>query len=158
MFTLTFSLVSDKPNVTLGSTTSTSISLSWSVSSDSVVDSFEVMWERNNQRKRANGDQQIFVTRDSKTTNYTIEKLKSGVRYDITVTAVNGAGRSSTKVNITTMKLGDIMCIYLTVLVCLLVSGNRLMYNNLLVVVLYTLALMRTPYIFCTITVHISIT
>ena len=77
--------------------TVTSISLSWRVSSDSVVTSSEVTW-----RTSSNGG---FNTRaESKetsgsitATNYTIEELKSSTIYNITVTVTNVAGSTDSQ-------------------------------------------------------------
>ena len=69
----------------------TSISLSWSVPSDSVVTSYmyEVMW-----RETDGGATEM--TSDSLTdTSYTIEQLDSTTIYTITVTATNQAGNST---------------------------------------------------------------
>ena len=70
------------------SITATSISLSWSVLSDSVVTSYEVMW-----RETDSGATEM--TSDSLTdTSYTIEQLDSTTIYTITVTASNTAGNT----------------------------------------------------------------
>ena len=68
------------------SITATSISLSWSVPSDSAVTSYEVMW-----RETDSGATEM--TSDSLTdTSYTIEQLDSTTIYTIIVTATNQAG------------------------------------------------------------------
>ena len=67
----------------------TSISLSWSVPSDSVVTSYEVMW-----RETDSGSTEM--TSGSLTdTSYTIEQLDSTTIYTVTVTATNQAGIST---------------------------------------------------------------
>ena len=73
-----------QPSVTVSSTTATTISLSWSVPSGSVVDSYEVVWERNDIRNS------ITITDGS--TSYTITGLEEDSSYTITVTATNAAG------------------------------------------------------------------
>ena len=85
----------DKPSVSVTSTTATSISLSWT-SAGSVVDSSVVMWQVFNNRgstTKADDDEGSSGTSGSITsTNYTIENLKSGTNYSITVTVINAAG------------------------------------------------------------------
>ena len=78
--------VPSRPSVSVGTITATSISLSWSVPSDSVVTSYEVMW-----RETDSGDTEM--TSDSLTnTSYTIEQLEINANYTITVSATNIAG------------------------------------------------------------------
>jgi len=68
----------------VGSTTATTISLSWSVPSGSVVDSYEVMWE---------GDSIANTTTITDgSTSYTITGLEEDSSYTVTVTATNAAG------------------------------------------------------------------
>ena len=81
--------VPGQPSVNVTSTTATTISLSWSVPSGSVVDSYEVMW--------TSGECPDDVDEGSATitdgsTSYTIESLREGSSYTITVTATNSAG------------------------------------------------------------------
>lgn len=67
-----------------------SISLSWSVSIDSVVTSYEVIW--------ISGDCPGDVDEGNSTTtatSYTIDDLRAGRRYNISVSATNSAGTSS---------------------------------------------------------------
>jgi len=73
-----------QPSVTVSSTTATTISLSWSVPSGSVVDSFEVMWEREGIRRN--------TTITDGSTSYTITGLEAEANYSITVAASNEAG------------------------------------------------------------------
>ena len=78
-----------QPSVSVSSITATSISLSWSVPSDSVVTSYEVMW-----RETDSGATEM--TSGSLTdTSYTIEQLDSTTIYTITVAAANSAGIST---------------------------------------------------------------
>ena len=79
-------IVPGQPSVSVTSITATSISLSWSVPSDSVVTSYEVMW-----RETDSGATEM--TSGSLTdTSYTIEQLDSTTIYTITVTASNTGG------------------------------------------------------------------
>ena len=71
------------------SITTTSISLSWSVPSDSVVTSYEVMWQK------LERDASVSVTVSSDHISYTIMELESSTEYSVTVTASNGAGSAT---------------------------------------------------------------
>ena len=93
--------VPGQPSIILDSivTTATTISLSWSVPSDSVVTSFEVKWQRSNTSAGSSG----VVTDGS--SSYTIEALASGTFFGITVTVTNAAGsRDSPLVYVATSK------------------------------------------------------
>jgi len=68
----------------VNSTTATTISLSWSVPSGSVVDSYEVAWMGGGIRSSA--------TIIDASTSYTITRLEEETSYTITVTATNAAG------------------------------------------------------------------
>ena len=79
------------PVVSVGSTTPTTISLSWT-SAGSEVDSYEVTWERD-----TSGECPDVVDTDSTTiidgsTIYTIRELEEGSSYTITMTATNAVG------------------------------------------------------------------
>ena len=79
--------VPGQPSVNVTSTTS--ISLSWSVPSGSVVDSYEVMWT--SEECPDDVDEGSATITDG-STSYTIESLREGSSYTITVTATNSAG------------------------------------------------------------------
>ena len=82
--------------------TATSISLSWSVPSDSVVTSYEVMWQRDTTVGCPGGDE------DSDTitgTSYDITGLEEDSSYSITVRASNTAGSSEDSNTVTAMTL-----------------------------------------------------
>ena len=81
--------VPGQPSVTVTSTTATSISLSWSVPSGSVVDSYVVMWT--SEECPDDADEGSAAITDG-STSYTIERLREGSSYTITVTATNSAG------------------------------------------------------------------
>ena len=68
----------------------TTISLSWT-SAGSVVDSYEVMWEKDTSGECPNEDEGS-VTRDGDTTSYDIMGLAGISSYAITVTASNAVG------------------------------------------------------------------
>jgi len=93
-----------QPNVTVRSSTATTISLSWTVPSGSVVESYEVTWERDGIRSS--------TTITDGFTSYTITALEAEANYTITVTASNGAGSAvSDPVTGTTGTAGSMMCV-----------------------------------------------
>ena len=73
-----------QPSVTVISSTATTISLSWGVPNGSVVESYEVKWERN--------DSNNSTTITDGSTSYNITGLEAEANYTITVAASNGAG------------------------------------------------------------------
>jgi len=80
-----------QPSVSVSSTTATTISLSWSVPSGSVVDSYEVIWERDTSGECPDENEgSTTITDDS--TSYTITGLEEDSSYTITITATNAAG------------------------------------------------------------------
>ena len=86
-------------------TTATSITISWSISSDS-VDSYEVMWSSD---QCPNDVDEGNATITDGSTSYTINNLREGTSYNITVTATNIAGTSlpSEQVTIQTIEIGN---------------------------------------------------
>ena len=74
-------------SVTVTSITATTISLSWNMSSSSLMDSYEVMWEGDGTRSSAT------ITDGS--SSYTITGLQEGSSYIITVTATSAAGSAA---------------------------------------------------------------
>ena len=94
-------------SVTVSSTTATTISLSWSVPSGSVVDSYEVMWERETSEECPDEDEGSATITDG-STSYTITGLEEDSSYTITVTATNAAESAvSDLVNAKTKTKGD---------------------------------------------------
>ena len=83
-----------QPSVTVSSTTATTISLSWSVPSGSVVDSYEVVWERDTSGECPDEDEGSATITDG-STSYTITGLEEDSSYTITVTATNAAGSAA---------------------------------------------------------------
>ena len=87
-------------SVTVSLVKATTISLSWSVLSVSVVDSYEVMWER--------GGTRSSTTITDGSTSYTITGLEEDSSYTITVIATNAAGSAATyPVTIVTEEEGE---------------------------------------------------
>ena len=83
--------------MSIDSTTATSISLRWSVSSDSLVDRYVVTWEKSNSAASVT----VTIT-DPSATTYTLMGLESEATYSITVTAVGST--TSTPILVTTSK------------------------------------------------------
>ena len=77
-----------QPHVTVGTTSATSISLSWT-SAGSEVDSYEVMWTSDECPDDVDEDSATITE-----TSYIIEGLREGTGYTITVSATNSAGTS----------------------------------------------------------------
>ena len=80
------SIVPDPPNVMNPITTATSISLFWSISMESVVTSYNVLWQSDECTDEDNGNATTINT------SYIIQTLRGGAGYTITVTATNSAG------------------------------------------------------------------
>ena len=100
-----------QPSVSVVSTTATSISLSWSISSGSLVDSYEVMWERDTSGECPDEDEgSITITGSS--TSHTIMELKEVSTYTINVTASNAIGSTVSEfVSEMTNKIGETLCL-----------------------------------------------
>ena len=79
------------PSVTVDATTATSITLSWSVPSDSVVTSYEVMWQRDTSVECSDEDEGNTTITDG-STSYEIMGLEEDSSYSLTVTATNSFG------------------------------------------------------------------
>ena len=82
----------DQPTVNVTSITATSISLSWCLSSGSVVTSYEVMWRALSSGDEANDDGGSGTSGSMTSTSYTIQELESNTVYSVTVTVTNAAG------------------------------------------------------------------
>ena len=113
-------LVPAQPQVTKGTTTSTSIALSWT-SAGSEVDSYEVMWTSDVCTDDVDEGSAIITE-----TSYIIEDLREGTSYTITVSVTNSAGASASDfVTGKTEELG--ICNYTEVV---LVSRGNLSCTN----------------------------
>ena len=86
--------VPGQPSVTASSTTATTISLFWSIPNGSVVDSYEVMWERDTSGDCPDEDEGIATITDG-STSYTITGLEEDSSYTITVTTTNAVGSAA---------------------------------------------------------------
>ena len=88
--------VPDPPEITIDSTTATSIIISGGVPSDSVADSYEVMWLTDDVGGCSGGSDMDSTTINSGSiTSYEITELEEDSTYSITVTASNSAGSSA---------------------------------------------------------------
>ena len=95
--------VPDPPVISVVSTTATSITLSGGVPSDSVADSYEVMWERDTSIGCSDEDEGSA----SATSIGEITGLQEDSSYTITVTAINDAGTSEDTVTVMTLEAGE---------------------------------------------------
>ena len=94
------------PFVTVGTTTVTSISLSWT-SAGSEVDSYEVMWQRDTSGECPDEDEDSISLTDG-STSYDILGLEEDSSYSTTVTASNAAGSAvSNMVTAMTLEAGE---------------------------------------------------
>ena len=76
--------------ISVGITTHTTISLSWT-SGGPVVNNYEVMWERDTSGECPDVDEGSAIITDG-SNSYTITGLEEDSNYTITVTATNAAG------------------------------------------------------------------
>ena len=86
-------------------TTATSFSLSWT-SASSVVDSYEVMWQRDTSRECSDEDEGNATITDG-STSYDIMGLEEDSSYTIIVTATNIAGSSAVSITEMTLEAGE---------------------------------------------------
>ena len=92
--------VPGQPNVSVTSTTATIISLSWSIPSGSVVDSYEVMWQRDTSGDCPDEDEGSMSITDG-SISLTLMGRQEDSSYSITVTATNAAGSSAVSHTVT---------------------------------------------------------
>ena len=93
--------------ISVDSTTATSITLSGGVPSDSVADSYEVMWETDDIGGCSGGSDMDSTTITDGSTSYDIMGLEEYSSYTITVTASNSAGSSEDTVTEMTLEAGE---------------------------------------------------
>ena len=93
-----FALTVQAPILSVKSTTATTISLSWT-SAGSVVNSYEVMWQRDTSGDCPDADDGSTTLTDG-STSYTITELEEFSNYTITVIAMN-ANEMATSNNVT---------------------------------------------------------
>ena len=93
--------VPDQPAVTVVSRRTTSITLSGGVPSDSVAESYEVMWQRDTSLECSDEDSGMATSVGE------ITGLEEDSRYSITVRAINDAGSSEVTVTAVTLEAGE---------------------------------------------------
>ena len=86
--------VPGQPTLVVGFITATIISLSWSVPSGSVADSYEVMWQRDTSGDCPDEDEGSRSITDG-STRYVITGLEEDSSYSITVEAMNSIGTAT---------------------------------------------------------------
>ena len=95
-----------EPRVNVGTITAIFISLSWSVPTDQMVTSSEVMWRVASSGSLTTNGEHDGTSGSITDTSYTIEGLRSSTSYLITVTVTNVAGSTtSSPVMVTTTSL-----------------------------------------------------
>ena len=87
----------------------TSISISWTITTDTVVTSYEVMWQTDDVGGCSGGSDMDSTTITDGSTSYDITELEEDSTYSITVTASNSAGNSALSSPVTpmTMEAGE---------------------------------------------------
>ena len=92
------------PVLSAGTSTATSISLSWTSAGSEAV-SYEVMWETDDIGGCSGGSDMDSTTITDGSTSYDIMELEEDSSYIITVTASNSAGSSAVSNTVTAMTL-----------------------------------------------------
>ena len=90
--------------MTAGTTTTTSITISWT-SDDPMVTSYVVMWERDTSIKCTSFSDIDSTTITDGSTSYDITELEEDSTYSITVTASNSPGSSAVSNTVTAMTM-----------------------------------------------------
>ena len=98
--------VTGQPSISVTGMTATSISISWSVPSGSVVESYEVMWQRDTSGECSDEDEGSTTITDG-STSYDIMSLEEDSSYSITVTATNAVIAVSNAVTAMTLEAGE---------------------------------------------------
>ena len=103
--TMLLILAVEAPVLIAGTTTATTITISWT-NDDPMVTSYEVMWERDTSLK-CTGFSDIGSTTitDDSIASYDITDLEEDSTYSITVTASNSAGSSAVSNIVTAMTM-----------------------------------------------------
>ena len=101
-------LIVEAPVLTAGTTTDTTITISWT-SDDPMVTRYEVMWETDNVGGCSGGSDTDSNNINDDSTSYDITELEEDSTYSITVTASNSAGSSAVSNTVTpmTMEAGE---------------------------------------------------
>ena len=98
-------MIVNAPVLTAGTTTATTITISWS-NDDPMATSYEVMWERDTSLKCTSfSDLDSTTMTDDSIASYDITGLEEDSTYSITVTASNSAGSSAVSNTVTAMTM-----------------------------------------------------
>lgn len=89
----------DQPSVTVTAISSNSISLSWSVPSDTVVTSSEVSWTESESNS-------TYTSGSIAVSSYTLTELQENTIYSVVVRVTNVAGSRTNQIAITTTEKG----------------------------------------------------
>ena len=107
--TMVYDILSSVPGQVMlnevSTTTATSISLSWSVPTDSVVTQYLVEWQRDTSVGCTDEDQANTTITDGSTVSYDIPGLEENSRYMMTVTVSNSAGTAPVSNTVTAVTL-----------------------------------------------------
>ena len=100
-----FAKVPGQPFVEESNGRETTISISWSVLNWSVVEQYEVKWSSH---QCSDGPIDGSSTLTGAATNFTIQGLRAGTEYNVSVTAINSAGNFTSDVlNIQTLEMSE---------------------------------------------------
>ena len=119
------------PILSAGTTTTTSISLSWTRAGSEDV-SYEVMWETDDIGGCSGGSDMNSVTITNGSTSYDIMRLEENSNYIVVVISFNSIGSSAFSNNITAMtqvagKIHDCQSMHMS---CILCSTYRSSYSS----------------------------
>ena len=101
-----FAVPSKPSDIVKGSISATSISISWRIPNDSVVENYVLMWERDTSEDCPDMDKNIITLSDV-STSYIITGLEEWSSYTITVTASNAAGSASDSITVMTSEASE---------------------------------------------------
>ena len=101
-----FAVPSKPSDRVIGSISATSISISWRIPNDSVVENYVLMWERDASEECPDMDKNIITLSDV-STSYIITGLDEWSSYTITVTASNAAGSASDSITVMTSEASE---------------------------------------------------
>ena len=97
-------MIVEAPVLTAGTTTATTITISWT-NNDPMVTSYEVRWETDDVGGCSGGSDMGSITFTDDSTSYEIIRLEEDSTYSITVTASNSAGSSAVSNTVTAMTM-----------------------------------------------------
>ena len=97
-------MIVEAPVLTAGTTTATTITISWT-NNDPMVTSYEVMWETDDVGGCSGGSDMDSTIVTDGSTRYDITELEEDSTYSITVTASNSAGISAVSNTVTAMTM-----------------------------------------------------